>query len=99
MKLKSSEIVHHKDGNHRNNNIKNLQTVSHSEHMKIHYKGKLKNPVITFCLNCQKEIVLCKKHFERGNGKYCSNRCRFEHWKGKRPNERKKYKSIARKVS
>lgn len=31
--------VHHKDGNHRNNNIDNLIVISKEEHKKIHQKG------------------------------------------------------------
>lgn len=40
--LKSEEIVHHKDSNRNNNNIKNLELhSSQAEHMKRHYpKGK-----------------------------------------------------------
>jgi hypothetical protein len=39
-KLDSSEIVHHKDGNKRNNNISNLEIMSRSEHGKLHMTGK-----------------------------------------------------------
>lgn len=35
-KLKSSEIVHHKDGNRQNNSIDNLVIMSRSEHCKEH---------------------------------------------------------------
>ena len=35
-KLKSSELVHHKDGNPNNNNIDNLELVTRSEHAKLH---------------------------------------------------------------
>lgn len=38
-KLESNEIVHHKDGDHSNNNEGNLIIFpSHSEHMKYHWK-------------------------------------------------------------
>lgn len=36
-KLKSDEIVHHIDENKHNNDIKNLQLVTRSEHAKIHF--------------------------------------------------------------
>ena len=37
-KLKSSEHIHHIDGNNKNNNVKNLKIVTNSEHQKIEYK-------------------------------------------------------------
>ena len=39
--LKKKYRVHHKDNNHSNNNIENLQIVTISEHSKIHAKDKL----------------------------------------------------------
>ena len=36
-KLLPSEIIHHKDGNFKNNNLNNLMIVSRSEHAKIHH--------------------------------------------------------------
>ncbi len=35
-RLSSDEIIHHIDGNPRNNNIENLSIVSRAEHQKIH---------------------------------------------------------------
>jgi hypothetical protein len=35
-KLKPSEIVHHKDGNDRNNKLANLQICTQSEHVMFH---------------------------------------------------------------
>lgn len=36
-KLKTYEVVHHINGNWKDNSIKNLQIVTQSEHMKIHW--------------------------------------------------------------
>ena len=37
-KLKSGEVVHHKDGNRSNNNIDNLEVMSRAEHASHHAK-------------------------------------------------------------
>ena len=37
-KLKTTELVHHKDGNRLNNDINNLEIMSRSEHSKLHGK-------------------------------------------------------------
>lgn len=38
--LKKGEIVHHKDGNIRNNSLDNLEVISsQSEHFSLHLKG------------------------------------------------------------
>lgn len=39
-KLKSSEVVHHKNKNKHNNSLDNLEIVSRSEHIKIHLHNK-----------------------------------------------------------
>ncbi len=39
-KLRSNEIIHHIDGNWKNNNINNLMVVTRSEHAKIHWKQR-----------------------------------------------------------
>lgn len=38
--LKPSEIVHHIDGNRKNNNIKNLELTTNSKHISLHRLGK-----------------------------------------------------------
>lgn len=45
-KLESWEIVHHKDGNSKNNNISNLELTSYSTHTLSHHIGK-KRPEAT----------------------------------------------------
>ena len=43
--LSRQEVVHHIDGNKRNNSIQNLQLMSLSEHSRLHLKGR--RPKIT----------------------------------------------------
>lgn len=33
------DVIHHKDGNHENNDIDNLQKMGHGEHVILHVKG------------------------------------------------------------
>ena len=40
--LTINEIVHHKDGNIKNNNIENLEIMSREEHTSLHLSGRKK---------------------------------------------------------
>lgn len=68
-KLARLEIVHHKDGNCRNNVIENLELMSLSEHSRMHMSGKsmnhLKRPIkhgtsSGYCRGCR--CTSCKAH-------------------------------------
>lgn len=39
--LKENELVHHKDGDKKNNSEENLEVMSRSEHMKLHYGERI----------------------------------------------------------
>jgi len=43
-KLSRHDVVHHKDGNHENNSVENLEIMSLSEHSRMHNKGKVYSP-------------------------------------------------------
>lgn len=71
--------IHHINGNPANNDIRNLQCLSASEHLKQHKQQgepaaqRTKNPNIV-CAHCGKTF----KH-SSPNKKYCSEQCKAEH--------------------
>ena len=68
--------VHHRDFNHDNNDIENLELVTKDEHKKIHLARKVD------CRPAKKTkfiCVVCGSEFEavnRGNNSYCSEECK-----------------------
>lgn len=76
--LSSSEVVHHIDGNKRNNDISNLEVLNRSTHGKHHAKDA--EVVKGTCLECGAHI-LCKASVERRRikrgvtGPYCNKKC------------------------
>jgi hypothetical protein len=59
--LNPNEVVHHKDGERRNNKLDNLEVLDKKEHSRIHMKIK---GIKTVLLKCP----VCKKLFERRYG-------------------------------
>ena len=57
------KIVHHIDGNFKNNKLDNLQVITQSEHMKIHHKQRVyyKRPNSILRKNINKVIKLRKE--------------------------------------
>ncbi|MBR1645714.1 MAG: HNH endonuclease [Selenomonadaceae bacterium] len=68
--------IHHRDFNHDNNDIANLELVTKDEHKRIHAAvKKQKSPPKKSVFVC----VVCGKNFQavnRGNNSYCSEECR-----------------------
>ncbi len=70
-RLKRYEVVHHIDGDKFNNNISNLQLMSHKEHSIIHNQ---KYPIEKKCEICGN--LYTPKPTKRLRQKTCSNECR-----------------------
>lgn len=65
-KLLSTEIVHHKDGNKRNNNPENLELYSNNaDHIRDHLKTNIGKCIIEECSGEQKRKNMCFKHYYR----------------------------------
>lgn len=80
-------VVHHKDENKLNNNIDNLQCMTRAEHIRLHKKTILNEP-IKVCPVCKEEFVWTTKsqllhkynktRYNDGNpiaGPFCSSKC------------------------
>lgn len=78
-KLKSSEAVHHIDGDITNNDFSNLELMSISEHTTFHHKSKGFVALRRNCKNCGKEIIRGKYKIDRVKNAFCSPKCSDEH--------------------
>lgn len=57
-KLSFNEVVHHKNGNKKDNRIENLEVLSRSEHIRMH----IENGDIKSIMSNATKIVLCERN-------------------------------------
>lgn len=60
--------IHHRDGNKRNNDISNLECITHSEHATLTNLNRFDEKEV-ICSHCK------KKYLTRSKPKYCSRKC------------------------
>jgi len=72
--LKSNEVVHHIDGNKKNNSMENLVVLTFTEHGKRHARGKRITKTCIYCGN-----TFSVKNKRKDTAKYCSSKCQGLH--------------------
>lgn len=83
-KLKLNHEAHHKDGDHTNDVIDNLEEIERPEHVKRHARGQ--TMISGVCLHCGQPFVRPKRNARAM--KYCTRTCYGAAMKieGRRPN-------------
>ena len=77
--LNADEVVHHKDGNKKNNEIDNLEVQSVSDHAKLHGMEQLATIVDLKCPSCSQVFTRRKSQThlsKKGRWTACSRSCR-----------------------
>ena len=85
--LKDTEVVHHKDGNKKNNDPQNLEVLERRVHTRLHQEHRLARLVEIQCPTCAKLFVR-RWHQSNANQKrqkltFCSRPCMGRFWNTK----------------
>lgn len=72
--------IHHKNGDHRDNRLRNLQLLTRQEHTVIHAEMMRKPLVKLSCPSCTKDVLVAPRNyrFHTKNGRknfFCSRQC------------------------
>lgn len=76
--LGANEVVHHIDGDKKNNRFDNLSIMNNIEHAELHGSTKSQRLVLLRCPNCDKKFVKAKRntHLSKGGrATFCSREC------------------------
>jgi len=84
--LNSEEVIHHIDGNKKNNDINNLQVMNASEHVSHHVQQRGETMLEIKCPYCKNVFSRPKNktHLGKKASKttFCSTSCRGKFWRG-----------------
>lgn len=87
--LGAREIVHHRDGNKKNNNVRNLEVMTLSQHTSLHMRERGYSLTVFRCSSCGS---MTERRANRTKGMvalYCSRRCYWDSLKGVKPGDKR----------
>jgi hypothetical protein len=74
--LKKTEVVHHVDGNGKNNHPDNLVVlINNAEHCKLHGKERKRTFISLICKNCGKSFPREIRQVKKQPNHYCCRKC------------------------